>query len=84
MTPEAQKAARKQAYEKMKAARDNDPNYQARKQKYKEMQRARYKELAESIKAKKRAARLAQLMAKEEELAETFGLGEHLRLLRFE
>jgi hypothetical protein len=46
MTPEAQKAARKQAYEKMKAARDNDPNYQARKQKYKEMQRARYKELA--------------------------------------
>lgn len=84
MTKEEAKAFRKAAYQKAKAARDADPNYQALKQKQKEASRARYRAHADAIKAKKKALREEEIKARDQELAELCGFGEKLRLLSFD
>ncbi len=84
MDKEQLKAMRKAAYQKAKAARDNDPEYQAMKTKVKEEQRARYRALKQKIKDEKEAARIERQRVKDELLMEAFGLKERLRLLKFD
>lgn len=84
MIKEELKAARKAAYQKAKALRDADPNYQALKLKHKEAARARYRAHADALKAKKKALRLEHIKAKDEELAESSGLTAQLKLLSFD
>ncbi len=84
MDKEQIKALRKAAYQKAKAARDNDPEYQAMKAKANEERRARYKAHKEKLKSAKEADRLERQRKKDEALMEAFGLKEKLQLLKFD
>lgn len=84
MDKEHIKAVRKAAYQKAKAARDNDPEYQAMKAKAKEERQSRYKAHKEKLKNAKEAQRLERQREKDEALMEAFGLKEKLQLLKFE
>lgn len=75
---------RKAAYQKAKAARDNDPKYQAMKVQAKEERRARYQAHKQKIKDEKEAARRERQRIKDEVLMEAFGLKEKLTLLKFD
>lgn len=84
MNKEEQRALRKAAYQKAKAARDNDPAYQALKQKMKDEQKARYQAFKKKCNDEKKAARQERQKARDEVLMEVFGLKDQLRLLSFE
>jgi len=78
------KKARKLAYEKAKKARDDNPAFQALKQKYKEQRKALYRAQADALKLRKKAARILEIKAKDEALAEACGFHTKLELLSFD
>ncbi len=84
MDKEKLKMARKLAYQKAKKARDESPAFQALKQKYKEKRKALYRAHADAKKAQKKAARLLEIKAKDEALAEACGFNTKLELLSFD
>ncbi|MCA9508277.1 MAG: hypothetical protein KC505_07655 [Myxococcales bacterium] len=84
MDKEKLKALRKAAYQKAKADRENDPEYQAMKAKVKEERKARYKAYKQQLKDAKEAARIERQRKKDQELMEIFNLKEKLQLLKFD
>ena len=84
MNKEALKLARKLAYQKAKKARDESPAFQALKQKYKEKRQELYRAQRDALKAQKKTARLLEIKAKDEALAQACGLSTKLELLSFD
>jgi hypothetical protein len=84
MNKEELKIARKLAYQKAKKARDESPAFQALKQKYKEKRAELYRAKRDALKAQKKAARLLEIKAKDENLAQEAGLEQKLKLLSFD
>lgn len=84
MNKEELKAKRKEAYQKAKAVRDNDPVYLAKKERARLMRKEQYRAFRNKIKEEKLADKKALQKARDEEIAKAAGLFEQLRLLKFE
>lgn len=84
MDKEAQKAKRKEAYQKAKEKRDRDPEYLALKEKANAARKAQYQEYKNKLKAEKLQEKKLRQAERDEELAKISGLFGQLRLLKFD